>query len=315
MSKIRRYSNTATDTTLNGAITAGSTSLLVNDDSNYPTNDFTIAVDNEIILVTDRTGTTFAGLERGYDNTIPASHIDTANVAHKAIADDFSYRWEDTLTTPTWHSLDDEFGGDTISADWTEVTPTGTVTWTQARGVISALFATQTANDCVGLVRNMGSLVPPVYLYTACRVMGGNENYLMAGPLFADGTTTTSNVVWFMPYRGYIDADENSHTASLRAGTFTNISSALTTASLGFNVSGWLHLRLDWVNSDTWRAWVSSDGVSWTSLGWSNQTSTMTPTHVGLGVSTWNPSQTLGSKMATFDTFRVYETKPTFWSD
>jgi hypothetical protein len=314
MSKLRRYSNTAADTTLSSSITASSTSILVPDASNYPSTPFTIAVDNEIVLVTAKsTGgplIVFTDLERGYDNTVAAAHSSGTAISHKAIADDFSYRWQDTLTVPTWHSLDDEFDDASLDSAWTEVTPSGSVTWTEARGVLSCRFIDQATSDGCGLLKSFGALVPPVYVTTAVRLFGNLQNYGFVGPVFSDGTATTSNAVWLSPYAG----TNYTYYATMYAGTFTNFSSHLTTNRNLWANFPWLHLRLDWVNSNTWRGWFSPDGVSWTDMDEGNQSSTVTPTHVGLAVSTWGTGQ-IGERIATFEHFRVYETKPTWWED
>ena len=309
MTELRRYSNTAAATTLSAGITSGSTSLAVNAATNYPTAPFTIAVESEIVLVGGKSGLTFNTLTRGHDGTVAAAHSSGVNVTHKAIADDFDFKWVDTVTTRPHGSYDDEFMDASIDTDWTEVTPTGTATWTEANGVMSVLFDEQVASDCAGLIRTMGAWAPPIYLHTAVRVMGSREIYLVAGPLFSDGITTTSNVVWQMPFRGASDLV----TASLRSGTFTNVATTLYDASIHGGGAGLLHLRLDWVNTNTWRAWYSPDGVSWTDLGQGNDSTTMTPTHFGLGVSTWEVGVT--PKVATFEFMRAYETKPTEWED
>src|SRR5579871_6318228 len=68
-------------TTLNGSITAGATSLVVNSVTNFPTvPQFRIAIDQEIFLVTGLSGTTFTVIP-GYENTTQANHSNGAAVA------------------------------------------------------------------------------------------------------------------------------------------------------------------------------------------------------------------------------------------
>lgn len=313
MSRLRRYSNTAVDTELNGAITASSTSLLVASDTGYPSPPFTVAIDSEIILVTDRAGTTFKGLDRGYDNTIPSLHSDTTSVVHKAIADDFSYRAENVLFTPTWHSLDDEFDDETLT-DWTQLTASGSASWVVARNALSCVFASQEEKDLALIARDMSTLAPPVYITTTVRLAGVNENYMMAGLFFSDGVTTSNSIVWLASYQGAIDTDEMFHAVTLRDGSVTNVQTTTWDIQLAQTFSP-LHLRFDWLNTNTWRAWVSADGISWLALAKTSNLVILTPSYFGLAVSTWNSAQTGGTKSATFDMFRVYEAKPSWWQE
>lgn len=68
-------------TTLNGAITAGAISLIVNSAASFPNNgQFRILIDNELILVGSVAGSTFSNLTRGIENTTPATHGNGATV-------------------------------------------------------------------------------------------------------------------------------------------------------------------------------------------------------------------------------------------
>ena len=67
--------------TLDGALTSGSSSIVMDDSASFPASG-TIEIDNEkIAYTTNTTGTnTFSGLTRGSDNTTAASHSDGATV-------------------------------------------------------------------------------------------------------------------------------------------------------------------------------------------------------------------------------------------
>lgn len=90
----RNYSNTAVETTLNGAITNVATSLTVNSDVGFPAVPFTIQCESEVILVTARTGTNFSTVTRGYDGTSAVAHNDAVTVKHVVVAKDFDDRPE-----------------------------------------------------------------------------------------------------------------------------------------------------------------------------------------------------------------------------
>lgn len=87
---VRNYSNTAVETTLNGAITNVATSLTVNSDVGFPAVPFTIQCESEVILVTARTGTNFSTVTRGYDGTSAVAHNDAVTVKHVVVAKDFT---------------------------------------------------------------------------------------------------------------------------------------------------------------------------------------------------------------------------------
>lgn len=92
----RNYSNTAVETELNGGITNVATSLVVNDATGYPAVPFTIQINDEVILVGAKSGTTFSSLTRGYDNTTGVAHSNNDRVKHVGIAKDFDDRPEST---------------------------------------------------------------------------------------------------------------------------------------------------------------------------------------------------------------------------
>jgi len=76
-----RYANNATST-LNGSITAASTTLTVNSATDFPTaGQFRILIDNEILVVTAVEGNIFT-VQRGAEGTVAAAHNENATVEH-----------------------------------------------------------------------------------------------------------------------------------------------------------------------------------------------------------------------------------------
>ena len=299
--QLRRYSNQAPDTILNGAISNTATSLTVTVASGFPDPPFTIKIDNEVMLVTAVSGFDFT-VTREYDGSDPAaSHADGAEVKHVLTADDFGHRWQDVIVTPGYDDLDDEFD-DGDHSGLTKVTPTGTVDWTEANGVLSAVANGQASADAAAAMRTLSTAAIGSGIQTAVRV-AAVTNYIMAGPIFSSGTTTTHNVVWqFM----YLTPDSYDRpTYSLRSGTFDNISATAFNDVAAIS-SGWLHMRLVWVGVNVYRAWWSVDGVSWTDFGKGQYviTGVNPPTHMGVGVSSWGSST---DSLATFEYLRIWE--------
>lgn len=300
----RNFSNAAAATTLSSGITASSTSLVVTAAGNYPDAPFTVRLENEIVLVGAKSGTTFSSLTRGYDGTVATSHSGSTPVTHVAIAEDFRHKWLDVIVTDdAVTAYDDEFDGSS-TATWNEVTPTGTASWTQARGVLSVIYDAQASADFAAYLTSIDGLSYPLYIITAVRSLGNATNYQMVGLAFSSGVTSASTCT--------IIHYQNTERVERRYGTWGALASAQTAYNLN-QKTPWLFLRLDWTATNTFQGWISSDGVSWTSLGVA-YSQTLTPTHYGLAVSTWGIDHTF-SPVATFDFFRVYNSKPTYWQE
>lgn len=115
------YTNFAT-TTLNGAITSGATSMVVatGQGALFPTSNFLVTIDTEVLLITSRATDTFTIGTRGFDSTTATSHANAATVQQCPTAYTLRHLWQnvpDTFvpdvppvqqgTTPT--SYDNEF--------------------------------------------------------------------------------------------------------------------------------------------------------------------------------------------------------------
>src|SRR5207247_4762369 len=73
-------------TTLNGAILAGDTSLIVTSAASFPASgQFRILIGDELLLVTAVAGTTFT-VTRGIENTTAAAHANGASIYHTLTA-------------------------------------------------------------------------------------------------------------------------------------------------------------------------------------------------------------------------------------
>ena len=102
--------------TLNGALTSGSSSIVLDDSGSFPSSGTVVIDDERIAYTTNTTGTdTLSGLTRGSDNTTAASHSDAATVTD---ASDYT-KWGasqtgDIVTAPGMWSLDN-FGNKLIA--------------------------------------------------------------------------------------------------------------------------------------------------------------------------------------------------------
>jgi len=106
----------AVSSTLDGALTSGSTSIVLDDSNGFPASGTVVIDDERIAYTTNTTGTgTLSGLTRGSDNTTAASHSDAATVTN---ASDYT-KWGasqtgDIVTAPGMWSLDN-FGNKLIA--------------------------------------------------------------------------------------------------------------------------------------------------------------------------------------------------------
>lgn len=111
LSPARYYSSTAVQTSLASGITAGASSLTVNDATGYPVSyPFTIIVDlgsdsEEIMDVTSASGATF-NVTRGIDGTTPVTHSVGGTVVHGVSARDHREAQAHIAATGGVHGID-----------------------------------------------------------------------------------------------------------------------------------------------------------------------------------------------------------------
>lgn len=300
---LRRYSNLAPETNLDGAVSSSATTISVVSAAGYPSAPFTLSLDGvEIVLVTAVSSNTLT-VTRGFDGSIAAAHADNVPVKHVLTADDFDHRWQDVIVSPDFHDSDDEFDDGSKDSDWIETAASGTATWTESNGVLSVLFSGQSANDLATITKPVGTLAIGSGIEVAMRVHSYNDAAYV-GPVFSSGYTTTDNVVWqAFALRG----DQSAFLVHrFRSGTMTAASTEHYQLAGRGLIGGWIHMRLVWVTVNTYRAWWSIDGVSWTDYGQGSFTITAVspPARMGVAVSAWGGS---GDKLATVEHFRIWE--------
>lgn len=204
---------------------------------------------------------------------------------------------------PLWA---DEFNGTSLDATWQTVVPTGTLSASVGRGVLSLGFNAQAASDMAGVGQPLPAGLPAVYAIECdFRAWNFYQNYLMAGPFISNGLATTSNVMWWMPFTSAAANAVN----SFRGGTIDNVAtnygdlSALQTTHDHHLV----RLVID-TPANTIRVERSLDGVRWTLAGAAafSRALAFAPTHFGFGVSTWGANNAGVQKLAAVDYIRIY---------
>ena len=299
---LRRYVSTAVETTLTGAVSAASTGMTLTNPSGYPADGpFGIRIDDEGVVVGTNTGGVLTDLERGFDGTSVVAHTTSVPINHVAFGEDFRNRWLDKVVDRTWATYDDEFDTASLDPAWTEVTPTGTVVWTQSNGVLSVKAEAQSSDDVCVLIKSF-PVLPAYIIETAVRMLSNRADFTMVGLVLTDGTSPTSNAVACQLEATTTAGDTQ---VSQRSGTLTDLTSNVTTTNIVHH-GPWLHMRLIWKNINSFGFEFSSDGVSWITLDNGDILTTFTPTHAGVLFSSWGDA-TLDSKVGTYEYFRAYQ--------
>lgn len=125
---------------------------------------------------------------------------------------------------------------------------------------------------------------------------GANQNYNMFGLVITNGTTwnTSNGTLWLCdpPQSSMRRQNSNGLNADTAAGTW------------GFNQNpglGEIHIRLRYEGSNTFRGYISPDGISWVDIS-GTWTYTLTPTHWGMALTTWGGTSPYVASFAYFKT-------------
>lgn len=178
-------------------------------------------------------------------------------------------------------------------AGMTLVDITGTQTLTEKEGILSAKFAGQGTQDYQSLLIARTFSVGDSFAVPV-RVMGQVASISAVGVIFTDGTTASSNGVTAALQKHSNEAHDRIYT---RSGTLTLMNTVSTVINQLSNSIPWTWLRLTYQAANTFRKEVSPDGVSWSQLGISDMSKTMTPTHMGI---CWTKDNSSGDGLATF---------------
>ena len=181
------------------------------------------------------------------------------------------------LPSETAHASDDFF---TAYSGYTEQTPTGTATWAAGHGGLGVKFDDQAGNDMAATLKAIPG-GPPLTIQTCWQIAVITGSNPGVGLVLSDGTTATSNVAGFGSFGGFAMATVT--------GTLTNATTSAQTAIDRTNLlQGILHVRLVWVSANNFAWAISPDGSNWTDWGVAAFSTSFTPTHMGLWVSTWS---------------------------
>lgn len=189
----------------------------------------------------------------------------------------------------------------------TAQTPSGTAAWLEGRGVLSARFFNQSADDIAVYLKAITSASAPMTFETRATLLYGYIDFPAVGLAISNGTAATSNVYVF-----YFNSSNTSFTNGTNLAAYSGVINAVVDLEanlldqLGLIVPPTLYLRVIWKSANTFKVGYSLDGVSWIYSG--DTSDTLTPTHFGPAVSTFGGGDTAGDLvMGTFDYLRVYD--------
>ena len=201
--------------------------------------------------------------------------------------------------------VDDEEFNDTISG--TAVTPSGTATWVQDRGVLSVKFQDQTPAHVAVRLYPLTPTTAPVTIETALRVYSASDaGYTMAGIIITDGNTDTADAItiWFAPGAIASGPKLGSKSGVALTSMSTNPITAYT-FSQAHGPMPVVYLRLIWTAANTFEYAISIDGVTWSDMAVGSGSKTITPAYFGAFVSTDDNAS--NDCFATFEYLRVTE--------
>lgn len=177
-----KFANEAA-TVLVGSITSGATSLAVLSSSAFPTTgNFRIRIDNEILIVTNVSGTTWT-VTRAAESTLAVAHNNGASVAHiltagglvQAIQDSVDIRLDYTAAV-------DLHSGTTVPANtWTDLGANQSFT------VVSASSVIEIAVRGMALVGNSGTINTEISSRIVIDSAGTPITRMLGGDTLNDG--------------------------------------------------------------------------------------------------------------------------------
>jgi len=225
--------------------------------------------------------------------------IDSANFSISAMGGSgYADTWLDALFTrpsdETVHTDDQEFNG-TIGG--TAQDASGTITWTQSRGILSAAYEDTSPGSSPCRLYALTPTTFPVTIETAIRTIGEDGKYPLGGICLTDGTATSANLVGCAYVAATFDA-------SMYSGTIAS-SSSTTNDIVESPVSLLIYMRLIWTATNTFEATWSIDGVSWSKFATTSTSKTITPTHFGAFIGGMDTATSVA--ITSFEYLRVTE--------
>jgi hypothetical protein len=291
-------------TTLNGAINNSVTTIVVADGALFPAEgDFRIRVDDEFMLVTGVSGTTWT-VERAVEGMgvqatgTAASHADDAEIRQVLTRDGLGSLGgggSGILIPELLLPEDDDFPETVMDPKWTRVKHT-TVTkgnWGVGSGFLSWQQIAAGGNEMDVWVQP-STIAVGDYVQCAFKFVPSNT-WMAASVGFSDSSTWNggTQVMDWVHYSG----NNYRHMLNTYVG-FQNRAQDGTFVDFG-PVGTPFHMRVKYESANTWGLYVSPNGRHWYTVQ-TNYSRTMTPTHVFVGAALLNPTYPSGNILDIF---------------
>lgn len=283
-------------TTLSASITSSSTSFTVasGGGANFPTSNFVVNIDTEMIFVSSRSSDTFTVGTRGYDGSTAASHSSGATVQLTMCAYTFNHIWSNVPDTymadvpPTQQPLSSTgvpSGSASASDKEFEVSTNWTLFPSPATGAIfnihtslqsNLLFVRGTSDNT--LYTAYASFTSASAFTATCKLSTGINMPLNGSQtvethfFFSDQSNPTGSAESGNRFRIDVVSSGASTSGMVNAGShiiraYKDVSGVGTplTPSLPVSMAVPLYLRITSNGSGTWQAYVG-DGITFTLL-------------------------------------------------
>lgn len=289
--------------TISGSInnTSDPVTFSVASASTFPTSgNFRVLIDNEILLVTSVSGTSFTA-SRAQEGTAIAAHTSGAAITQTITAAGLLQFIRERSWQPyppfVVGTYDDEFDDENFSG-WTQVEPTSPhVTVTEINNQLSILHP---GGDAQGMHAFMKNFTPAVGegCEIAFRVDGVKDNHVMVGLTMADGVTygAGNQVV------GFISFNETFYIMQAYTNYQTTGASNIANRNAQHATSH-AFLRLKRSATNTYQLYVSPNGIDWTQVCSNQSAGSWTPTWCGFYVTTWTGTNKFVTSVEYFKKF------------
>jgi hypothetical protein len=304
MARRERLANNA-ETTIASDVVPGDLTISVASATNFPTEgDFRIVVDNELMLVTSVSGTTFT-VTRGIESTVASNHVESVGVAQvlteagmqKLIAescDPFAF-------SRNPFRIQDTNGALLAVSDFTEIdASTVGVSYDNADGSITLELAAPDATERQFKIVRTAPATP--YIMTMATTLNSisatADSGPLFGPIFRDSVNDENLMIRWRPLDVLASRLNINHYA---VEVFQSSITAALRADASPSAILWWQIEDDGVDL-FWR--ISTDGVHWITFHTVARATPMTaaPDQVGFGI-----VNAVGTGTPAFATLLAYD--------
>jgi len=301
MVRRERLANNA-ETVLASAVVPADGTITVANPTNFPTEgDFRIAIDNELMLVTSVSGSTFT-VTRAIEGTTASNHTESTPLAAILTKEGMQRLISESVDPFAFsrnpYRIQDTNGNLLTASDFTALTGSNTTVVDNSDGSISVRFLAPSATERLPrFVRTAPSTPYTITMATKLTaISAGTVSGPVFGPIFRDSVNDETLLFRLRPFADLSDRLSVNHLAAevFQATLFTRLR-----AEPSPSATIWWQIEDDGTNL-FWR--ISANGVDWVEVHTEGRTATMTgaPDQVGFAIDNANVTlyDAIGTLMA-----------------